>query len=68
MLLRACFAAPLLSPPPQVLAGTDGPWGGVQTLNEFLAVFWHLLCYADPELWWHLDELHFKPDLFAIPW
>jgi TBC domain-containing protein kinase-like protein len=37
-------------------------------LHEFLAVFWLLLSFHDPELWTHLDEMMFKPDLFAIPW
>ena len=39
-----------------------------QALHEFLAVFWLLLSFHDPELWSHLDEMMFKPDLFAIPW
>ncbi|EGD75272.1 TBCK protein kinase [Salpingoeca rosetta] len=37
-------------------------------LNEVMAVFWQLLAYHDPDLWTHLEDMCFKPDLFAIPW
>ena len=39
-----------------------------EVLNEIMAVFWQLLAFHDPELWWHLEGMGFKPDLFAIPW
>ncbi|KAI8099653.1 rab-GTPase-TBC domain-containing protein [Halteromyces radiatus] len=37
-------------------------------LQEYLAVFRHLLSYHDPELSSHLDTIGFMPDLYAIPW
>eukprot|EP00056_Hartaetosiga_gracilis_P011706 m.178631 g.178631 ORF g.178631 m.178631 type:complete len:951 (+) comp13559_c1_seq15:40-2892(+) len=37
-------------------------------LNTFLSVFWNMLSFHDPQLWWHLEEMMFKPDLFAISW
>ncbi|KAI8387981.1 rab-GTPase-TBC domain-containing protein [Radiomyces spectabilis] len=37
-------------------------------LQEYLAVFRHLLSYHDPELSSHLDSIAFMPDLYAIPW
>lgn len=39
-----------------------------QVMQEHLAVFSHLLAYHDPELGYHLHEVGFMPDLFAIPW
>lgn len=39
-----------------------------QVMQEYLAVFWHLLAYIDPELSYHLNSIGFVPDLFAIPW
>ncbi|KAI8636789.1 rab-GTPase-TBC domain-containing protein [Parasitella parasitica] len=37
-------------------------------LQEYLAVFRHLLSFHDPELSSHLDTIGFMPDLYAIPW
>lgn len=37
-------------------------------LQEYLAVFRHLLSFHDPELSSHLDAIGFMPDLYAIPW
>ncbi|KAI7897510.1 rab-GTPase-TBC domain-containing protein [Cokeromyces recurvatus] len=37
-------------------------------IQEYLAVFRHLLSYHDPELSSHLDAIGFMPDLYAIPW
>ncbi|KAI9262078.1 rab-GTPase-TBC domain-containing protein [Sporodiniella umbellata] len=37
-------------------------------LQEYLAVFRHLLSFHDPELSSHLDYIGFMPDLYAIPW
>eukprot|EP00055_Hartaetosiga_balthica_P011813 m.55224 g.55224 ORF g.55224 m.55224 type:complete len:927 (-) comp7744_c0_seq4:48-2828(-) len=37
-------------------------------LSTFLGVFWNMLSFHDPELWWHLESMMFKPDLFAISW
>ncbi|CAO3685484.1 unnamed protein product [Rhizopus stolonifer] len=37
-------------------------------LQEYLAVFRHLLSFHDPELSSHLDDIGFMPDLYAIPW
>ncbi|ORE03284.1 RabGAP/TBC [Rhizopus microsporus var. microsporus] len=39
-----------------------------QVLQEYLAVFRHLLSFHDPELSSHLDAIGFMPDLYAIPW
>ncbi|KJE97516.1 hypothetical protein CAOG_07360 [Capsaspora owczarzaki ATCC 30864] len=37
-------------------------------IQEYLAVFRHLICYHDPILANHLDDIGFPPDLYAIPW
>ncbi|KAL0080353.1 rab-GTPase-TBC domain-containing protein [Phycomyces blakesleeanus] len=37
-------------------------------LQEYLAVFRHLLSYHDPALSSHLDTIGFNPELYAIPW
>ncbi|EIE80089.1 hypothetical protein RO3G_04794 [Rhizopus delemar RA 99-880] len=37
-------------------------------LQEYLAVFRHLLSFHDPELSSHLEAIGFMPDLYAIPW
>ncbi|KAG2174861.1 hypothetical protein INT43_005923 [Umbelopsis isabellina] len=37
-------------------------------LQEYLAIFRHILSYHDPELSTHLDLIGFMPDLYAIPW
>lgn len=37
-------------------------------IQEYLAVFSHLVAYHDPELSNHLDAIGFIPDLYAIPW
>ncbi|KHN87937.1 TBC domain-containing protein kinase-like protein [Toxocara canis] len=37
-------------------------------IQEYLAVFSHLLAYVDASLYWHLHEMDFLPELFAIPW
>ncbi|KAI9475379.1 MAG: rab-GTPase-TBC domain-containing protein [Benjaminiella poitrasii] len=37
-------------------------------IQEYLAVFRHLLSFHDPELSSHLDTIGFMPDLYAIPW
>ena len=37
-------------------------------MQEFLAVFSHLIAYHDAELAWHLHSIDFIPELFAIPW
>ncbi|KAI8988297.1 rab-GTPase-TBC domain-containing protein [Mycotypha africana] len=39
-----------------------------QVLQEYLAIFRHLLSFHDPELSTHLDAIGFMPDLYAIPW
>jgi hypothetical protein len=39
-----------------------------QVMQEFLAVFMHLLAFWDPVLAHHMHTLMFLPDLFAIPW
>lgn len=36
--------------------------------SEYLAVFNHLLAYVDSQLYTHLAEMDFIPELFAIPW
>ncbi|KAI1280799.1 TBC domain-containing protein kinase-like protein [Halotydeus destructor] len=38
------------------------------TIQEYLALFSHLLAFHDPKLFNHLDELGFNPELYAIPW
>ncbi|CAM0140285.1 unnamed protein product [Umbelopsis sp. WA50703] len=37
-------------------------------LQEYLAIFRHILSFHDPELSTHLDLIGFMPDLYAIPW
>ncbi|CAG8439739.1 12090_t:CDS:10 [Ambispora leptoticha] len=37
-------------------------------IQEYLAVFRHLLSFHDPELSSHLNRIGFVPDLYAIPW
>lgn len=37
-------------------------------IQEYLAVFSHLIAYHDPVLSNHLDNIGFIPDLYAIPW
>lgn len=39
-----------------------------QVIQEYLAVFSHLIAFHDPELSNHLDGIGFIPDLYAIPW
>ncbi|CAK8696891.1 unnamed protein product [Clavelina lepadiformis] len=37
-------------------------------IQEYLAVFSHLIAFHDPLLACHLNEINFIPDLYAIPW
>ncbi|KAL1920907.1 uncharacterized protein VTP21DRAFT_11542 [Calcarisporiella thermophila] len=37
-------------------------------IQEYLAVFRHLLSFHDPELSSHLTRIQFLPELYAIPW
>jgi len=37
-------------------------------IQEYLAKFSHLQAFHDPDLFNHLDEIGFIPDLYAIPW
>ena len=37
-------------------------------IHEYLAVFKQLIAFHDPELFNHLDEIGFQPELYAIPW
>ena len=37
-------------------------------MQEYLAVFTHLIGFHDPELAYHLFEENFIPELYAIPW
>eukprot|EP00123_Amoebidium_parasiticum_P011556 comp20785_c0_seq1/m.27302 comp20785_c0_seq1/g.27302 ORF comp20785_c0_seq1/g.27302 comp20785_c0_seq1/m.27302 type:complete len:996 (-) comp20785_c0_seq1:153-3140(-) len=37
-------------------------------IQEYLAVYRHLLAFHDPELAHHLDTIAFLPELYAIPW
>lgn len=37
-------------------------------MNEYLIKFSHLIVFHDPILANHLRDIHFVPDLFAIPW
>lgn len=39
-----------------------------EVMQEYLAVFSHMIAYHDPELFNHLDTNGFTPDLYAIPW
>ena len=38
------------------------------TIQEYLALFSHLVAFHDPALFNHLDTLGFNPELYAIPW
>ncbi|CAH2063588.1 unnamed protein product, partial [Iphiclides podalirius] len=37
-------------------------------IKEYLAKFWQMAAYHEPELATHLHEINFVPELFAIPW
>jgi len=37
-------------------------------INEYLAVFAHLIAFHHPDLSNHLEQIGFIPDLYAIPW
>jgi TBC domain-containing protein kinase-like protein len=37
-------------------------------IQEYLATFSHLIAFHDPQLFNHLDEIGFVPELYAIPW
>ncbi|XP_066912970.1 TBC domain-containing protein kinase-like protein [Clytia hemisphaerica] len=37
-------------------------------IHEYLAVFKQLIAFHDPELFNHLNEIGFQPELYAIPW
>ncbi|CAG0915447.1 unnamed protein product [Notodromas monacha] len=37
-------------------------------IQEYLATFSHLIAFHDPQLFNHLDEIGFIPELYAIPW
>lgn len=37
-------------------------------IQEYLAVFSHLISFHDPQLCNHLDAIGFIPDLYSIPW
>lgn len=37
-------------------------------IQEYLAVFCHLIAFHEPELSNHMEEIGFFPDLYAIPW
>ncbi|KAL5477249.1 hypothetical protein EMCRGX_G024018 [Ephydatia muelleri] len=37
-------------------------------MQEYLALFSHLIAFHDPELYMHLDSIGFNPELYAIPW
>ncbi|XP_076359220.1 TBC domain-containing protein kinase-like protein isoform X2 [Tachypleus tridentatus] len=37
-------------------------------IQEYLAVFSHLIAFHEPELTNHLDSIGFIPELYAIPW
>lgn len=38
------------------------------TIQEYLALFSHLIAFHDADLFNHLDQLGFTPELYAIPW
>lgn len=38
------------------------------TIQEYLALFSQLIAFHDPDLFNHLDQLGFTPELYAIPW
>lgn len=37
-------------------------------IQEYLAVFKQLIAFHDPDLYNHLEEIEFQPELYAIPW
>ncbi|KAM3725988.1 TBC domain-containing protein kinase-like protein [Dirofilaria immitis] len=37
-------------------------------VQEYLAIFFHLLAFMDAALYTHLSTMDFRPELFAIPW
>lgn len=37
-------------------------------IQEYLAVFRHLIAFHEPDLFTHLDEIGFIPELYSIPW
>lgn len=37
-------------------------------IQEYLAVFSHMIAFHDPELSSHMEGIGFIPDLYAIPW
>ncbi|KAJ0179207.1 hypothetical protein K1T71_004919 [Dendrolimus kikuchii] len=37
-------------------------------IKEYLAKFWQMAAFHEPELATHLHAIHFVPELFAIPW
>jgi len=37
-------------------------------IQEYLTVFKQLIAFHDPDLYNHLDEIGFQPELYAIPW
>ncbi|KAM3968342.1 TBC domain-containing protein kinase-like protein [Aphomia sociella] len=37
-------------------------------IKEYLAKFWQMTTFHEPELATHLHEINFVPELFAIPW
>ena len=37
-------------------------------IQEYLAVFSHLVAFHEPELANHFNAIDFRPDLYAIPW
>lgn len=39
-----------------------------EVIQEYLAKFSHMQAFHDPELFNHLNEISFIPDLYAIPW
>ena len=39
-----------------------------QVIHEYLAVFSQLIAFHNPDLFNHLNEIGFQPELYAIPW
>ena len=39
-----------------------------QVIHEYLAVFKQAIAFHEPDLFNHLDEIGFQPELYAIPW
>ncbi|XP_072941690.1 TBC domain-containing protein kinase-like protein [Epargyreus clarus] len=37
-------------------------------IKEYLAKFWQMAAFHEPELATHLHDINFVPELFAIPW